>query len=132
MDKSIFPAIVKTKLSTRGEFELTDSIQFLIDQDRRFRMVLLQDQEWLGISYPWDLLGANRLALDVMESARDGMVEAGVHIHGMLHLSRGSTIRSGCYLEGPIFIGENAAVGPNAYLRLTRSLERGRRLGLIV
>jgi len=42
MDQSIFPAIVKTKLSTRGEFELTDSIQFLIDHDRRFRMVLLQ------------------------------------------------------------------------------------------
>src|SRR5947209_18952960 len=64
MDQSIFPAIVKTKLSTRGEFELTDSIQSLIYQDRRFRMVLLQDQEWLGISYPWDLLVANRLALE--------------------------------------------------------------------
>src|SRR2546425_12946170 len=35
----------------------------------------------------------------------------------MLHLSRGSTIRYGCYLDGPIFIGENAVVGPNAYLR---------------
>src|SRR5206468_10466800 len=106
-----------TKLSTRGEFELTDSIQSLINQDRRFRMVLLQDQEWLGISYPWDLLVANRLALDMMESARDGMVEPSVHIHGMLHLSRLSTIRSGCYLEGPVFIGEGGVVGPNAYLR---------------
>jgi len=129
MDQSIFPAIVKTKLSTRGEFELTDSIQFLIDHDRRFRMVLLQDQEWLGISYPWDLLGANRLALDVMESARDGMVEPGVHIHGMLHLSRGSTIRSGCYLEGPVFIGENAVVGPNAYLRPYTVVGEGSKVG---
>src|SRR3989475_12724718 len=108
MDQSIFPAIVKTKVSTRGEFELTDSIQFLIDQDRRFRMVLLNDQEWLGISYPWDLLGANRLALDLMESARDGMVEPAVHVHGMLHLSRGGVISAGCYLDRLRLLGESA------------------------
>ncbi len=118
MDQSIFPAIEKTRLSKRGEFELTDSIQFLIDhQDGRFRTVGLHENEWLGISYPWDLLEANRLALDSLESARDGMIEPGVQIHGMLHLSRGSMIRSGCYLEGPVFVGKNAVVGPNAFLR---------------
>jgi bifunctional UDP-N-acetylglucosamine pyrophosphorylase/glucosamine-1-phosphate N-acetyltransferase len=129
MDQSIFPAITKTKLSSRREFELTDSIQFLIDHDNRFRAVSLHEKEWLGISYPWDLLEANRLALDSMESARDGTVEPGVHIHGMLHLSMGGTIRSGCYLEGPVYVGENASVGPNSYLRPYTVIGAGAHVG---
>src|SRR5438309_12092578 len=64
-----------------------------------------------------------------MGSAMDGMVETGVHVHGMIHLSRGGVIRSGCYLEGPVFIGENAVVGPNAYLRPYTVVGDGAKVG---
>jgi len=38
-------------------------------------------------------------------------------------------IRSGCYLDGPVFIGENAVVGPNAYLRPYTVVGEGAKVG---
>lgn len=43
LPKEIFPAIEKTKLSTRGEYELTESIQILIDGGMEFGFVIVED-----------------------------------------------------------------------------------------
>jgi UDP-N-acetylglucosamine diphosphorylase / glucose-1-phosphate thymidylyltransferase / UDP-N-acetylgalactosamine diphosphorylase / glucosamine-1-phosphate N-acetyltransferase / galactosamine-1-phosphate N-acetyltransferase len=54
----IFEAIEKTPLSKRGECELTDSIQILIDKGFRFRPVSI-DGFWLDVGRPSDLDKAN-------------------------------------------------------------------------
>ena len=53
----IFSAISQTPKSPRGEYELTDSLQLLIDGGHR--LCYQKIDYWLDLSYPWDLLSAN-------------------------------------------------------------------------
>jgi bifunctional UDP-N-acetylglucosamine pyrophosphorylase/glucosamine-1-phosphate N-acetyltransferase len=129
LDNSIFSAIKKTRKSKRGEFELTDSLSLSMAEGRRIRTIPFGKGEWVGISYPWDLLEANRSALDSDEEIRDGQTEPGVHLKGSVSLSKGSLVKSGSYIEGPVYVGEGAVVGPNAYLRPGTSLGRGAKVG---
>lgn len=129
LDASIFSAIEKTRKSRRGEFELTDSLSMLIAEKRQMRAVNFAKGEWVGISYPWDLLEANRAALAIDEEVRDGNAEVGVHLKGTVSLAEGSVVKSGSYVEGPVFIGEDSVVGPNAYLRPGTSLGRRVKVG---
>jgi len=129
LDGSIFSAIKKTRKSKRGEFELTDSLSLLMAEGRRIRTIPFGKGEWVGISYPWDLLEANRSALDSDEEVRDGETEPGVHLKGSVSLAKGSRVKSGSYIEGPVYVGEGAVVGPNAYLRPGTSLGKGTKVG---
>ena len=129
LDNSIYSAIKKTRKSKRGEFELTDSLSLLMAEGRRVRTIPFGKGEWVGISYPWDLLEANRSALDSDEEIRDGQTEPGVHLKGSVSLAKGSRVKSGSYIEGPVYVGESAVVGPNAYLRPGTSLGKGSKVG---
>ena len=129
LDNSIFAATKKTRKSRRGEFELTDSLSSLMGEGRRIRTIPFGKREWVGISYPWDLLEANRSALDTDEEVRDGETEPGVHLKGSVSLSKGSRVKSGSYIEGPVYVGEGAVVGPNAYLRPGTALGKGTKVG---
>jgi len=129
LDNSIFSAIRKTRKSQRGEFELTDSLSLVMAEGRRIRTIPFGKGEWVGISYPWDLLEANRSALYSDEEVRDGETEAGVHLKGSVRLSKGAIVKSGSYIEGPVYVGEGAVVGPNAYLRPGTSLGKGVKVG---
>jgi len=44
-------------------------------------------------------------------------------------LAKGSLVKSGAYIEGPVYVGEGAVVGPNAYLRAGTSLGKGVKVG---
>jgi UDP-N-acetylglucosamine diphosphorylase / glucose-1-phosphate thymidylyltransferase / UDP-N-acetylgalactosamine diphosphorylase / glucosamine-1-phosphate N-acetyltransferase / galactosamine-1-phosphate N-acetyltransferase len=129
LDNSIFPAIKRTRRSKRGEFELTDSLSSLMSEGRRIRTIPFGKGEWVGVTYPWDLLEANRSALDSDEEIRDGVTEVGVHLKGTVTLSEGSLVKSGSYIEGPVYIGEGAVIGPNAYIRPGTSLGKGAKVG---
>ncbi len=117
MDGSIFPAISKTRRSVRGELELTDAVRILMREGRPVRAQLLGSRKWLGISYPWDMLGANEWVLQSQRSAIRGTIEKGVHISGSVVLEEGSVVKAGSYLEGPVHVGKRCHVGPNSYLR---------------
>jgi UDP-N-acetylglucosamine diphosphorylase / glucose-1-phosphate thymidylyltransferase / UDP-N-acetylgalactosamine diphosphorylase / glucosamine-1-phosphate N-acetyltransferase / galactosamine-1-phosphate N-acetyltransferase len=129
LDESVFTAIGKTRKSRRGEFELTDSLSLLMTEGRRIRTIPFGKEEWVGISYPWDLLEANWSALDSDEEVRDGETEVGVHLKGSVSLSKGSLVKSGSYIEGPVYVGAGAVVGPNAYLRPGTSLGKDVKVG---
>ena len=129
LDSSIFPAIEKTPKSSRGEFELTDSLQMLIQQGRRVQAFSFKEGEWLGLSYPWDLLEANRLALENRRPAVAGKMEDGVHTRGPVIIAKGAVVKSGSYLEGPVLVGEGSVVGPSSYLRPYTSLGQNVKVG---
>ena len=129
LDNSIFSAVRKTRRSRRREFEFTDSLSLLMADGRRIRTIPFGKGQWVGISYPWDLLEANRSALDSDEEVRDGETEVGVHLKGSIGLAKGSRVKSGSYIEGPVYVGEGAVVGPNAYLRPGTSLGKGVKVG---
>lgn len=112
----IFDAIRETQLSERGEYEITDSLQIELDNDYEI-LGLVSHEPWMDVGRPWELLKSNASFLEKMEEDIQGEIEDGVTVHGDLHLGKNSIIRSGCYIQGPVFIGENCDVGPNTYLR---------------
>ena len=129
LNDSIWKSLETTKLSRRGEYELTDSISSLIDKGQRVLAFSLRRREWLGITYPWDLLEANRIILEDNPSSIRGKVEDGVRIKGTVGLSKGSVVKSGSYLEGPLLIDENCTIGPNSYLRPFTSIGKNCKVG---
>lgn len=112
----IFDAIEKTKLSERGEYEITDSLDIELKEGWEI-LGLISHEPWMDVGRPWELLKSNQDFLEKMENNIEGEIEDNVTVHGPLHLGKGSIVRSGCYIQGPVFIGENCDVGPNTYLR---------------
>lgn len=112
----IFDAIRETQLSKRGEYEITDSLA--IELEKGYEILgLISREPWMDVGRPWELLKCNADFLEKMEDDIQGEIEENVTIHGPVHLGKNSIIRSGCYIQGPVFIGDNCDVGPNTYLR---------------
>lgn len=111
----IFTAISSTPKSPRGEYELTDSLQLLIQNKIPLRYVMIGT--WINVSYPWDALQANEELLAEMRPVNDGTVENNVVLNGPVSIGAGTVIRSGSYINGPVIIGENCEIGPNCFIR---------------
>ncbi len=127
LGSDIFPALRRTVKSRRGEYELTDSLQLLIDSGEAIRY-----QEigfWLNLSYPWDLLAANQLLLADMECYNEGELEENVAIKGKVSIGKETVIRSGTYITGPAVIGERCDIGPNCYIRPYTAVGDGCHIG---
>jgi len=125
----IFERIEETGLSSRNEYEVTDSIKAIIDSGSTVRAVRIPKDEWLDVGLPWNLLEANARALSSLKPSIDGEVEEGVRILGPVHISEGVRVRSGAYIEGPVVIGPGSDVGPNCYLRPSTSIGENVRVG---
>lgn len=117
MNKSVFDIIRQVSYSSRGELELTDAINMLINSDQRVLAVQINSKDWMDIGKPWDLLEANERVLTGLDRKIAGNVEKGAYLHGPIILARGARIRSGTYIEGPVVIGEGSDIGPNCFLR---------------
>ena len=102
--------------SSRGEYELTDSISNLIALGEKFQVIRLKDP-WLDVGRPWDLLTANRIKLERTTTSIEGEVQEGAKLNGKIFVGKNALIRSGTYIDGPCFIDEDASVGPNCYIR---------------
>jgi UDP-N-acetylglucosamine diphosphorylase/glucosamine-1-phosphate N-acetyltransferase len=111
----IFHAIAKTPTSPRGEYEITSSLQMLINEG--IEVGCHQLSYWLDLSYPWHLLSANEVILSSMKPEIHGDVETNVSLNGNVSVGEGSKIRSGAYISGPVIIGKNCEIGPNCYIR---------------
>ncbi|MDM7918664.1 MAG: sugar phosphate nucleotidyltransferase [Methanosarcina sp.] len=126
--ESIFDFIDRTQPSVRNEFEITDSIQMLIDSGAPVGYSPLEES-WIDIGYPWDLLKANEHLLKTLKGSCQGTVEPNVTLKGEVSIGKGSLIRSGAYIEGPVIIGENCDIGPNCYIRPSTALGNRVRIG---
>ncbi|MDP2730764.1 MAG: sugar phosphate nucleotidyltransferase [Dehalococcoidales bacterium] len=123
----IFAAVSQTLKSPRGEYEITDSLQLLID--RGHHVSYQKINYWLDFSYPWDLLVANESLLSGTESQNLGEIEENVVTRGAVSIGKGSIVRSGSYIIGPVIIGEDCEVGPNCYIRPHTAIGDGCRIG---
>ena len=111
----IFDAITQTLKSPRGEYEITDSLQWTIDKG--YPVSHYQLSYWLNLSYPWDLLTANESLLTRIVPQNVGEIEDNVVMKGAVTIDRGTTVRSGSYIVGPVSIGRDCEIGPNCYIR---------------
>jgi UDP-N-acetylglucosamine diphosphorylase/glucosamine-1-phosphate N-acetyltransferase len=125
----IFDNIRNTKLSSRNEYEITDSLGALIESGSRVRAVELPGESWLDVGQPWQLLEANERALRSLEHSIEGDIEAGIHMEGTVRVCSGARVRSGTYIEGPTYIGPGSDIGPNCYIRPSTSIGANTRVG---
>jgi bifunctional UDP-N-acetylglucosamine pyrophosphorylase/glucosamine-1-phosphate N-acetyltransferase len=125
----VFDMIRKTKASPRGEWELTDAVNLLMEEDKAVFAAELPKNDWFDVGRPWDLLDANNWALKRMNHKVSGTIEQGAHLIGQVTVAESARIRSGAYIEGPCFIDEECDVGPNCYIRPGTSLGKKVRVG---
>ena len=113
---SIHEAIASIKPSARGELEITDAIQELIDSQRTVESLQLQGW-WLDTGEKDDLLEANRIILDTnLEISFGGKIDKVSRIIGRVDISEGTKIINST-VRGPVIIGknchiENCFIGP--------------------
>lgn len=111
----IFKMIDQLKPSWRGELEITEAIQLLLDNGNSvgYRYV---EGWWKDTGTPENILESNRLILDELENEILGVVENEASIQGRVHIGRGSVVKRGAILRGPVSIGENSVVEANVYI----------------
>ncbi len=106
------------KLSPRNEYEVTDAIKEMIN-DFDISTITIPKNQWQDIGRPWDLLIANRLALD--EEIKGQTIKGNVHntavIEGNVIIEEGSEIKPYTVIEGPALISKNSIVGPMTHIR---------------
>ncbi|MCG2909177.1 MAG: NTP transferase domain-containing protein, partial [Stygiolobus sp.] len=116
LDSDIFHYLEKISLSPRGELELTDAVT-LMAKDKKIKVIEYSNY-WIDIGRPWNIIDVNKWALDNLVSSKNfGNIEDGVKIKGKVIIEDCVEIRSGTYIEGPVYIGKNSIIGPNSYLR---------------
>ena len=114
-DPSVFDAIRRIQPSARGELEITDTIQRLIDDGLDVRAEMIRGR-WIDTGKHDDLLEANRLILEDLEPALLGHRDEASRIEGRVVLQEGSEVVNS-RIQGPAIIGErtrvlNSYVGP--------------------
>ena len=104
--KSIFKMIKQLKFSWRNELEITDAIDLLIKKGYNVTAEIITGW-WKDTGKPEDILDANHLVLDLIETDIQGIVEPGVTIKGRIKIGKNSQIKNNSYLVGPLVIGDN-------------------------
>ena len=110
-NKTIFDTIESLKPSWRGEYELTDAIQKLVEQGcpvYGFPAI----KWWKDAGRPTDLLDANKRFLSELPSFfMLGEVQKGAELRGPIQIDKNSTVQEDTKIEGPVVIGENCHIG---------------------
>lgn len=116
-DRHIHDAVAAIEPSPRGELEITDAIQWLIDNGHRVRHEVLEGW-WKDTGKLEPLLEGNRLVLDMLTESNAGMVDEASILEGIVVIEAGAEVMNS-KLRGPVIIGEgakivNSTIGPYA------------------
>jgi glucose-1-phosphate thymidylyltransferase len=104
---SIFDAGKAIEPSGRGELEITDAIQHLVDSGLRVDSHVVHGW-WKDTGQVQDMLDANRLILDEVTEHHGGE-EAEARVEGRVHVSEGAIVERST-IRGPAIIGRGARI----------------------
>ena len=107
-DRRIHDAVRAIEPSTRGELEITDAIQWLLDQGLHVRAQVL-DGWWIDTGKLTPLLEANRLILETLDRRIDGTVDEESRVDGRVVVQPGARIERST-VRGPAIIGEGTRI----------------------
>jgi glucose-1-phosphate thymidylyltransferase len=111
----VFDAVKRIKPSWRGELEITDTIQTLLQDGAKVDAQRVQGW-WKDTGRPEDLLEANQLVLNDLEPYNRGTVEDAATITNGVGIGEGTIIHRHTAIRGPVVIGDRCEIGPNAYI----------------
>ncbi len=114
-DHNIFEAVNSIRPSWRGELEITDAIQWLVDHGCQVYPYVHRGW-WIDTGRPGDMLEANSLVLEELTPAIHGYVDRDSEVDSRVTLEQGAEVINSV-VRGPAIIGKhtrlvNAYVGP--------------------
>ncbi len=119
-EPSIFDAARRIEPSGRGELEITDAIQALIDGGRRVEPHIVQGW-WKDTGRLEDMLEANRLVLEDLVGRVDGeLVDS--QVEGRVVVEKGAALERSV-VRGPAIIGAGARIS-DSYVGPYTSIDR--------
>ncbi len=111
----IFGIIDKLKPSWRGELEITEALQLLMEDGNIIQYDTVTGW-WKDTGTPEDILHANQLVLDSIGTPQQFVINNNAEVQGNIILGKNSTISRDSFVTGPAIIGENCNIGPAARL----------------
>jgi glucose-1-phosphate thymidylyltransferase len=105
---AIHDAVRQLVPSWRGELEITEAIQWLIDNGHKVRSTTITGY-WKDTGNVADMLEVNRMVLESVHPAQHGTVHAGCEIIGRVVVEHDAEI-SGSRIVGPVIIGAGTRV----------------------
>ncbi|ARM74647.1 glucose-1-phosphate thymidylyltransferase [Acidianus manzaensis] len=107
--------IEKLKPSWRGEYEITDAIQLMINDGKKVEAIKVKGW-WKDTGKPEDLIEANQLILDKITTEIKGQINEKAKIEGRVKIGENTIIGENVRIRGPAIIGKNCIIGPNVYI----------------
>ena len=105
---AIHEAVVNLKPSWRGELEITEAIQWLLDNGRTVNSTTITGY-WKDTGNVTDMLEVNRLVLEGLAPRLDGTVSDDSEIIGRVVVEDGATV-TGSRIVGPVILGAGSTV----------------------
>ncbi|MCB8966543.1 MAG: glucose-1-phosphate thymidylyltransferase [Chloroflexota bacterium] len=112
-DHHIFDAVKAIKPSWRGELEITDAIQWLVEKGYAVHPYIHRGW-WIDTGRPGDMLEANDLVLEEIEYEIEGYADRDSTVGRRVRIEKGAEIINSV-VRGPSIIGENARI-VNSYV----------------
>jgi UDP-N-acetylglucosamine diphosphorylase/glucosamine-1-phosphate N-acetyltransferase len=110
LPRSVFTDI--EQCTSEGAHALSSIIQSLVDKGKHINTIFAKS--WMDIVYPWDLISVNEVMIQGTAASTSGVIEKGVTLKGPVSVGKDTKIYSGCYIVGPVIIGDSCEIGPNA------------------
>jgi UDP-N-acetylglucosamine diphosphorylase/glucosamine-1-phosphate N-acetyltransferase len=110
LPRSVFTDI--ERCHSEGVHALSTVIQVLVDKGKNINT--LPAKSWMDVVYPWDLITVNETMIKATSQYTSGVIEKGVTLKGPVSVGKDTKIYSGCYIVGPVIIGDSCEIGPNA------------------
>lgn len=107
-NSAIFPAASSIQPSARGELEITDAIQYLVDHGYEVRAQQITGW-WKDTGKVEDLLEANMMVLEDQDRRIDGFVDEATHVVGAVMIEEGAKVTESV-IRGPAVIGRDTLV----------------------
>jgi glucose-1-phosphate thymidylyltransferase len=104
----VFEAVHAIRPSARGELEITDAIQWLIDHGKRVDSLVIRGW-WKDTGKLEDMLEANRMVLSSLDRRIEGQVDATTAVEGDVVIEAGAQVERSV-LRGPLVIGAGTVV----------------------
>lgn len=109
----VLKAVDAIKPSSRNQYEITDVVQWLIDNGHKVKSSHVRNW-WKDTGKPEDILHANRLIIDTIKSKNLGKVTQS-DIRGRVQIGKKTIIKDQSTVKGPVIIGENCVI-ENSYV----------------
>ncbi|MDE1843537.1 MAG: dTDP-glucose pyrophosphorylase [Thaumarchaeota archaeon] len=111
----IFDIIDNLKPSWRGELEITDALDMLLNSGNVIEYSTVTGW-WKDTGTPEDILHANQLVLDTIGTPNQFLISNDSKVQGNIIVGKNTTISRDSFVTGPAIIGDNCTIGPSVRL----------------